>query len=295
MRPRDRPGDDRAHPAAEPGGRVVRELPRAAMGSGGRSSRESDADRVRTRTQPGKRIVCREAPRLCEKRICAHESNTRARARRVDSRSPGEAPAGAVQARRAPLAGGFRGMTRGAPRTGRAYCGSRRKFLKNESFNEIFSESWRRKILESEPWCEPVGWKGFMLANGLIRYEGVDTFGMTPIRGAEWPSEYIEYEMMAELPTSGAQFSRRCTTDPPGPHRGSPNSLVHDSRRYRVADMALATYPARLGQVQETSPEDRTADRGRLSGIPCVERYGIGVQEKDRTHPTFNGVPSPVN
>lgn len=61
--------------------------------------------------------------------------------------------------------------------------GPRRKFVENRSFDEIFPESWRREILDSEPGCEPVGWRGFLLADGLIRYGG-DPFRITVIHGA---------------------------------------------------------------------------------------------------------------
>ena len=48
--------------------------------------------------------------------------------------------------------------------------GPRRKYVENKDFNEIFPDSWRTAILNDEPPCTPVGWRGFMLANGLIWY-----------------------------------------------------------------------------------------------------------------------------
>ena len=48
--------------------------------------------------------------------------------------------------------------------------GPRRIYIDNKSFSDIFPESWRAKILKSEPECTPVGWRGFMLAHGLIWY-----------------------------------------------------------------------------------------------------------------------------
>ena len=48
--------------------------------------------------------------------------------------------------------------------------GPSRKYVENKSFGDIFSESWRTEILNSEPECTPVGWRGFMLANGRIWY-----------------------------------------------------------------------------------------------------------------------------
>ena len=48
--------------------------------------------------------------------------------------------------------------------------GPRRKYAENKSFHEIFPHSWRTAILNDEPPCTPVGWRGFMLANGLVKY-----------------------------------------------------------------------------------------------------------------------------
>ena len=44
--------------------------------------------------------------------------------------------------------------------------GPRRRFVKGKSFSEIFSENWRRSVLE-EP-CEKMGWRGYMLGGGNI-------------------------------------------------------------------------------------------------------------------------------
>jgi len=48
--------------------------------------------------------------------------------------------------------------------------GPRKKFIENKIFDQVFTENWRSTILESEIPCSPVGWRGFMLANGWIWY-----------------------------------------------------------------------------------------------------------------------------
>ena len=48
--------------------------------------------------------------------------------------------------------------------------GPRKKFIENKTFDQVFTEDWRSTILASEPPCSPVGWRGFMLANGLVWY-----------------------------------------------------------------------------------------------------------------------------
>ena len=44
--------------------------------------------------------------------------------------------------------------------------GPRRKYVENKDFHEIFPDSWRTAILNDEPPCTPVGWRGFMLGPG---------------------------------------------------------------------------------------------------------------------------------
>ncbi len=48
--------------------------------------------------------------------------------------------------------------------------GPRRKFIKGKKFSDIFSEEWRKEVLNSPISCTP-GWKGFSLG-GLIWYIG---------------------------------------------------------------------------------------------------------------------------
>lgn len=69
--------------------------------------------------------------------------------------------------------------------------GPRKKFIKNKSFNEVFSNEWAEKVLSTEPPCGPVGWRGFMLGNGMIWYNKSKTGGnIVSINGAE--EEIIE-------------------------------------------------------------------------------------------------------
>ena len=52
--------------------------------------------------------------------------------------------------------------------------GPKKKFVTNKSFSEVFDEEWVKKVLEDDVPCSPVGWRGFMLGNGLIWYNKLD-------------------------------------------------------------------------------------------------------------------------
>ena len=60
-----------------------------------------------------------------------------------------------------------------------------KSFIKDKSFDEIFSEEWVTSILSDTPSCSPVGWRGFMLDNGKIWYNkeknGWTIFGTTMV------------------------------------------------------------------------------------------------------------------
>ena len=67
--------------------------------------------------------------------------------------------------------------------------GPRRKYIENRTFREIFSDSWRAAVLNDEPSCTPVGWRGFMLGSGQVWYKGNDTFRIVSV--SEWiPEEF---------------------------------------------------------------------------------------------------------
>ena len=51
---------------------------------------------------------------------------------------------------------------------GELIAGPRKSFVKNKSFDEIFSKEWVKAVLSSKPDCRPVGWRGYMLAHGKI-------------------------------------------------------------------------------------------------------------------------------
>ena len=53
--------------------------------------------------------------------------------------------------------------------------GPKMSFFDGKTFDEAFTESFRSKILSTEPGCLPVGLdKGFILGNGQIWYDRVD-------------------------------------------------------------------------------------------------------------------------
>ena len=52
--------------------------------------------------------------------------------------------------------------------------GPRRKFIKNKSFDEIFPNEWVSKVIQSEIDCDSIGWRGFMISNGLIWFDKME-------------------------------------------------------------------------------------------------------------------------
>ena len=57
---------------------------------------------------------------------------------------------------------------------GELQSGPRRSFIKNKSFDKIFTEEWVNSLLSSSPNCSPQGWRGFMLDSGKIWYNKSD-------------------------------------------------------------------------------------------------------------------------
>ena len=53
---------------------------------------------------------------------------------------------------------------------GELTSGPRKNFVAGKNFSEIFSDEWRKSLLESESPCSPVGWRGFMLDSGSVWY-----------------------------------------------------------------------------------------------------------------------------
>ena len=49
--------------------------------------------------------------------------------------------------------------------------GPRREFIKNKSFDEIFPKEWVHEVINSEIDCDSVGWRGFMISQGLIWFD----------------------------------------------------------------------------------------------------------------------------
>ncbi len=52
--------------------------------------------------------------------------------------------------------------------------GPRKGFVANKTFKEVFDEEWISQVLGDKAPCSPVGWRGFMLGNGLIWYHKRD-------------------------------------------------------------------------------------------------------------------------
>ena len=49
------------------------------------------------------------------------------------------------------------------------------KEVKNKSFDEIFPKKWVKKIINTEIDCDSIGWRGFMISNGLIWFDRMES------------------------------------------------------------------------------------------------------------------------
>ena len=64
--------------------------------------------------------------------------------------------------------------------------GPRKADLQNiNQFDDIFPKEWQEAVIEGEPSCTPVGWRGYMLAQGNIWYDFLnDSWQIFAINGA---------------------------------------------------------------------------------------------------------------
>ena len=53
--------------------------------------------------------------------------------------------------------------------------GPRREFIKNKSFDQIFPKKWVTKVISTEIDCDSIGWRGFMISNGLIWFDRMES------------------------------------------------------------------------------------------------------------------------
>ena len=53
--------------------------------------------------------------------------------------------------------------------------GPRRDFIKNKSFDEIFPKEWVNKVINTEIDCDSIGWRGFMISQGLIWFDRMES------------------------------------------------------------------------------------------------------------------------
>jgi hypothetical protein len=50
--------------------------------------------------------------------------------------------------------------------------GPRRAVITAGSFDDVFPVSWQTDVLAAKPECTRVGWRGYMLSQGLVWYDG---------------------------------------------------------------------------------------------------------------------------
>ena len=75
--------------------------------------------------------------------------------------------------------------------------GPRREFIKNKSFDEIFPNKWVTKVINAEIDCDSIGWRGFMISQGLIWYDKTEEgdWSIISINGANQESFQNEYSV----------------------------------------------------------------------------------------------------
>ena len=72
--------------------------------------------------------------------------------------------------------------------------GPRRSVIKSQPFDEIFPAGWQNSVLAGKPECGRIGWRGYMIASGLIWYEKSDTFpAQYTITGMNMPFDENKY------------------------------------------------------------------------------------------------------
>ena len=66
-------------------------------------------------------------------------------------------------------------------RTGFRHSLPRFKDVKGKTFSDVFPAKWQQEVLASQPECKPVGWRGYMLANGHAWYDHEGIFSLIGI------------------------------------------------------------------------------------------------------------------
>ena len=79
--------------------------------------------------------------------------------------------------------------------------GPRRSVIELYPFDEIFPAEWQKTVLEGKPECGRVGWRGYMVARGLVWYEKIDaSSAQYTITGMNMPFEENKYLPNKDLP-----------------------------------------------------------------------------------------------
>ena len=74
--------------------------------------------------------------------------------------------------------------------------GPRKAFVANKTFKEVFDEEWISQVLGDNAPCSPMGWRGFMLGNGLIWYnKAEDEWAIFSINGFTFSSPKVLMEI----------------------------------------------------------------------------------------------------
>ena len=88
--------------------------------------------------------------------------------------------------------------------------GPRRKFIRNKSFEQIFPKDWVKEVSNSEVPCDSLGWRGFMIANGLIWFDKNEKYGWSIISINGVNQEHFKDEQLIEWKTNKGIIPPSC-------------------------------------------------------------------------------------
>ena len=99
--------------------------------------------------------------------------------------------------------------------------------IKNKSFDQIFPKEWVNKVIRSEIDCDSIGWRGFMISEGLIWYDKTEKGDWTivSINGAN--QESFQHENFIGWKTKKGIIPTKTTKKRPKKTGMMPRELWH--------------------------------------------------------------------
>ena len=127
--------------------------------------------------------------------------------------------------------------TEGLFAEGEVYKGPRKRYLMSKSFDEVFQSDWVESILNDED-CGPLGWRGFMLSNGMIWYDRFES-----AREKKWEIKSLneikdeEFKAPKGWHVDEKLLSHKCFADPKYWYQEQ-NYLEAVAKTFKISDAA---------------------------------------------------------